>query len=337
MTKRFLITGATGHVGTVLVSELLDRKEPVRVLVRPGCGGHIPPGVEIVQGDVTDPKSLPAFFERKEGETLTLVHCAARVTIASKEDPLVWETNVRGTDAVMQEALRAGVERVIYVSSVHAIPERPVPEVITEVSRFSPDEVSGQYAKSKAAATQLVLDYAAKGLNVSVVHPSGIIGPGDREHRNHMVRSVLAMAKGLIPAGLPGGYDFVDSRDVVQGILACEKEGRPGECYILNGHYITVSDLLNMVRRIRGLPPVRAEVPAAAAKAAVAAAEKLGILLLKKPPIFTPYALETLGTNGRFSHQKASREFGYAPRRLEDSVRDTLFEPGNLKGGFHAE
>ncbi|MCR5137293.1 MAG: NAD-dependent epimerase/dehydratase family protein [Oscillospiraceae bacterium] len=324
MSKLYLITGATGHVGTVLVSELLKRGENVRVLVRPGHGRHLPDGVEVVEGNITEEGSLVPFFDRKAYDRVTLLHCAALITVASRRNPHVWDVNVNGTENVMRQALAAGVERVVYVSSVHAIPERPEPEVITEVSSFSPDLVHGQYAKSKAAAAQKVLEYAAQGLNVSIVHPSGIIGPGDVHGRNHMIRTIRAIAAGTIPVALHGGYDFVDSRDVVQGILLCEERGRSGECYILNGHYITVSELLNTVRRMHGKKPRRTVVPHRVASLFAPVSERLSLLVGKKPPLFTPYSVYTLHTNGHFSHKKATDELGYSPRSMEESIRDSL-------------
>ena len=168
---------------------------------------------------MTDRESIRPFFDKTGYDHTTLVHCAAVVTIASKANPAVWSVNVGGTSNVMQLALENQTDRVIYVSSVHAIPERPGAEVITEVDHFSPDAVCGQYAKAKAAATQMVLEYAKRGLNVSVVHPSGIIGPGDFYVKNHMIKTIRAMAKGTIPVSISGGFDFVDSRDVAEGIL----------------------------------------------------------------------------------------------------------------------
>ena len=224
----------------------------------------------------------------------------------------------------MRMARDTDVDRVVYVSSVHAIPEKPSAETISEVSSFSPDLVHGQYAKSKAAAAQIVLDYAHAGLNVSIVHPSGIIGPGDTRRRNHMIRTIHAIAEGRISIGLRGGYDFVDSRDVVEGILGCEEKGRPGECYILNGHYISVLDLVNTVRTLRRKRPTRIEAPHAVARTIAPISEWLARHFSKEIPLLTPYSVYTLNTNGRFSHEKAAKEFGYAPRNLKDSIRESL-------------
>ena len=324
MKKLYLITGASGHVGTVLVSELVKRGESIRALVLPGHGKHLPKEIDVIEGDITEMNSLIPFFDRNGYEVVTLIHCAALITVASKPDPHVWITNVQGTENVMRQAYSAGVERVIYVSSVHAIPEKPEPEVITEVSCFSPDLVHGQYARSKAAAAQKVLEYAEKGLNVSIVHPSGIIGPGDINNRNHMIRTIHAIAKGTIPIALHGGYDFVDSRDVADGILACEVNGRSGECYILNGHYITVSDLLNSIRKMKGKAVRKTVLPYSAAKMLAPVVEWVSVLFKRPAPLFTPYSVYTLNTNGRFSHEKASKEFGYSPRNIAESIRASL-------------
>ena len=324
MKKLWLVTGATGHVGTILVSVLQQRGEYVRALVRRNSNIVAHANVEIYEGDIRNRESLIPFFDRGDYDYVSLVHCAALITIASKHNPEVWNINVHGTNNVMSLARDTGVDRIVYVSSVHAIPERPANEIITEVSTFSPNLVHGQYAKSKAAAAQIVMDYAKAGLNVSIVHPSGIIGPGDTRSRNHMIRTIQAISDGKISVGLQGGYDFVDSRDVADGIIGCEEKGRPGECYILNGHYIGVLELVNSIRKIRGKKTTRIEAPHALAKLIAPVAEYFSRTFSKDAPLLTPYSVYTLHTNGRFSHEKATREFDYHPRPMEESIRDSL-------------
>ena len=294
MKKLWLVTGATGHVGTILVSVLQQRGEYVRALVRPNSNIVAHSNVEIYEGDIRNRESLIPFFDRGDYDYVSLVHCAALITIASKHNPEVWNINVHGTNNVMSLARDTGVDRIVYVSSVHAIPERPANEIITEVSSFSPNLVHGQYAKSKAAAAQIVMDYAKAGLNVSIVHPSGIIGPGDTRSRNHMIRTIQAISDGKISVGLQGGYDFVDSRDVADGIIGCEEKGRPGECYILNGHYIGVLELVNSIRKIRGKKTTRIEAPHALAKLIAPVAEYFSRTFSKDAPLLTPYSVYTL-------------------------------------------
>ena len=200
MRKLYLITGGTGHLGQNVIRLLMKNKDNhIRVLALPGDPTPLPDGVERVCGDVCDARTLTPFLDTAGYDTAVLYHLAAFITIASRENPKVWRVNVEGTRNVMDGALRHGIGRVVYVSSVHAIPEQPYPDVIAETERFSPDDVHGQYAKSKAAAADIVLRFFSRGLNVSIVHPSGIIGPGDTHKSNHLTRTIEAMASGRIP------------------------------------------------------------------------------------------------------------------------------------------
>ena len=320
----YLITGATGHLGTILVEELLARGERVRALVLAGEEGLVPEEAEIVTGDVTDAATLPAFFLRPADARLILIHCAAVITIATRRHGRLWDVNVQGTRNVMRQALLAGVERVVHLSSVHAIPERPQPERIAEPLHYRSHSVRGQYAKSKAAAAEIVRRFAERGLKASIVLPSGILGPGDRLHRNHMVRTVQAIVEGRLPAAVDGGYDFVDVRDLTAGILSCVSQGRAGESYIMNGTYITVRALMDMVAELTGCRAPRVDLPAGVAKVVAPAAELIAKLGGSAQPLLTPYSVYTLGTNANFSHEKAARELGYTVRDLRETVADTL-------------
>lgn len=195
MKKLYLLTGATGHLGTVLISKLRERNEKIRALVSPGKEKLLPEDVEVFTGNVKDIDSMRDFFNRDGYDSVTFIHCAGVITIATKEDPNVWETNVNGTKNVMELAFLNHIDRVIYVSTVHAIPLESPDGIIREISEFSKDNVKGQYARSKAEATRIVLEYAKRGLNASVVHPSGISGPGDIYHRNRVTRTIQSMAK----------------------------------------------------------------------------------------------------------------------------------------------
>ena len=321
--KLYLLTGASGHLGTALLDELLRRGERVRCLVLPGEENDIDNGAEIYAGDVRDEASLVSFFADASDYYTVLLHCAGRITIATRPDPLVWEVNVRGTENLLRRAFLAGVDRVICVSSVHAIPEGGRP-VISEVDKFSPELVHGQYAKSKAEAARLAMEYARAGLDLSIVHPSALIGPGDTKGTNHMVRTIRALAAGKIRAVPEGGYDLVDSRDVALGILSCADLGRRGECYILNGHYISLKDLLNTVSWLTGKdsPPGGSVIPGSVVRAAAPVCELLSSA--REAPLLTPTAVRALLSNSRFSHKKASEVLGYRPRDIRESIRDSL-------------
>ena len=193
--------------------------------------------------------------------------------------------------------------------------------MLREVDSFSPQQVTGGYAKTKAEATQAVLDAAAQGLDAVVVHPSGILGPFDGAG-NHLVQLVKEYAIGKLPACVKGGYDFVDVRDVAAGCLAAAEKGRSGQCYILSNRHYEVQEVLAMAktlchgRRLPVLPMWMAQ----------AAEPLLGWVarVKKQRPLYTKYSLYTLRSNDRFDHGKATAELGYRPRDLRQTVRDTL-------------
>ena len=178
MERLFIITGADGHLGSALVRLLRTRKVNVRGFVLPGHSPVKLPGVSYFEGDVRDKDSIRPLFENIPEETeVYVIHTAGIVDISHEVSHKVWEVNVCGTKNMLDICKEYNVKRLVYVSSVHAIPEGDKSSVLTEVDHFDPAWVVGGYAKTKAEATQAVLDAAAEGLNAVVVHPSGIIGP----------------------------------------------------------------------------------------------------------------------------------------------------------------
>lgn len=321
MERLFIITGADGHLGGTLVRLLRRRKAQVRGLILPG---HMPPvgdGVAYIQGDVCDPASLePLFADIPAGTWVCLIHTAGIVNISGAVLPLVRAVNVDGTKNILSLCRKHAVDRLVYVSSVHAIPEGDKTQVLHEITHFDPDAVVGGYAKTKAEATQAVLDAAAAGLDAVVVHPSGILGPYDRAG-NHMVQLVSDYLQGKLPACVTGGYDFVDVRDVALGCLLAAEKGRKGECYILSNRHYEVRELLGILRSVAGgrrLPVL----PMWMARAAAPAFQWLA-RLRRQRPLFTSYSLYTLRSNDKFSHDKATAELGYRPRDLVQTLRDT--------------
>ena len=210
--------------------------------------------------------------------------------------------------------------KMVYVSSVHAIPEKPKGCTITEDCEFSPGLVDGDYAKSKATATELVFEAAERGLNASIVFPSGIIGPGDIQGGSFtsMAKSFLC---GKLPFAVRGGYDFVDVRDVAKGILDCSENGEPGKGYILSGHYVTIRKMLQLVGKTAKQKYRPICLPLGLAKLAAPYYEHRS-LKKRKPLFFTPYSVAVLASNGQFSHAAASECFAYHPRPVEDTLRD---------------
>lgn len=323
MKRLYLVTGAYGHLGHTIVDELLARGENVRGLALPGDSIPAPVrrGLEIYQGDVCHPDSLAEFFHVDEPCEMVVIHTAGIVSIASKFNQKVFDVNVVGTKNIVDMCRKTGVKRLIHVSSVHAIPEKAKGETVTEVSRFDYRKVEGLYAQTKAKATQIVLNAAASGLDAVVVHPSGILGPGDYGH-GHLTQLVSDYLNGRLTACVKGGYDFVDVRDVAAGILAAVDKGRKGECYILSNRFYSVRELLDTLHEVTGRKKIKTVLPLWFAKGTAPLAETY-YKILKQPPLYTRYSLYTLTGNGRFSHEKADRELGYTTRDMRDTLRDT--------------
>ena len=321
MEKTYLVTGSCGHLGGTLVRLLERTGAQVRGLRLPSEQARDRAHVTYYPGDVQDRDSLRPLFGGLEDSEVVVFHTAAIVDISGEVTPQMHDVNVNGTKNILALCREYGVKRLVYVSSVHAIPEKDGYAVLREVDSFSPQQVTGGYAKTKAEATQAVLDAAAQGLDAVVVHPSGILGPFDGAG-NHLVQLVKEYAGGKLPACVKGGYDFVDVRDVAAGCLAAAEKGRSGQCYILSNRHYEVQEVLAMAktlchgRRLPVLPMWMAQ----------AAEPLLGWVakVKKQRPLYTKYSLYTLRSNDRFDHGKATAELGYRPRDLRQTVRDTL-------------
>ncbi|MDL2253810.1 NAD-dependent epimerase/dehydratase family protein [Ruminococcaceae bacterium OttesenSCG-928-I18] len=321
MQGTYIVTGASGHLGGTIVRELAGRGAKVRGLIQPGEQPETYDNTVYFTGDVRDIDSLRPLFEGAGTEQTYVIHTAGLVDIADKTTPLLYEVNVNGTKNIIELCRQYHVTRLLYTSSVHAIPEKDKVSVLQEVNVFSPDAVHGGYAKTKAEATQAVLDAAKQGLDAVVVQPSGILGPYDQKG-NHLVQLVADYLCGRLPAGVRGGYDFVDVRDVAMGCLSTLECGRSGECYILSNRHYEVKELLYMLRQITGgrwLPVL----PMWMAKAATPFIQWWA-RLKKRRPLYTRYSLYTLRSNDKFSHDKATAEFGYRPRDLFKTLCDTV-------------
>lgn len=317
---RFIVTGAAGHLGSTVVRLLMEQGSAVRGLLMPNEQPAIP-GAEYIHGDVLEPKGLSPLFLRNGAEKLIVIHTAGLIDVSGGMSQRLYDVNVTGTKNILALCAKHHVDKLVYVSSVHAIPETGVPVVQTEITEFSPDLVVGGYAKTKAEATKAVLNAVSHGLPAVVVHPSGIIGPYD-EGRNHLVQLIRDFMEGKLPACVKGGYDLVDVRDVAEGCILAAERGRIGECYILSGEYQEIRDILSIAAILCGkkTPPV---LPMALARLAEPAlcfwAKWQGMR-----PLYTRYSLDTVCSPTRFSAQKAKSELGYSTRSIQTTIQDTV-------------
>ena len=315
-----LVTGATGHIGSALVRRLLEDGQEVIAFVLPGDSLEALAGldVQVIYGDVTHYEELQNAVMQVD----QVFHLAAVVDIGSCKKRKLYRVNVEGVKNVVKACLCSGYVPLVYVSSVHAIQEPPHGEIISETGTFNPKKVHGAYGKSKAMATSIVLDACQRGLNAKIVHPSGVIGPYEYKVSN-LGQLVLDFVHGNLKAYINGMYNFVDVRDVAEGIVQAAKKGQSGECYILSGEQVSVAQLLDYLEEITQVAKPKVRLPYFLAKITAPFAE-LYYKARKQPPLFTSYAVSTLKSNCNFSNQKAQKQLGYSPRPVRDSLRDTF-------------
>lgn len=315
-----VITGAAGLVGNVLTKQLVENGEKVRAIVTKRDNLESLQGldIEIHVGDVRDEK----FLEETFFGASTVYHLAGIISINSGQSELIEAVNIGGTQNVIDACLKVDVKKLIYMSSVHALKELPHGKLIDETAPVSPDDVIGDYAKSKARATLAVKASINQGLDAIVVYPSGIIGPGNYTVSN-MGQLLIDFSKGRIPILIEGTYDFVDVRDVVTGTIAAAQIGKAGDDYILSGYQITLKQLFSIISNLTGQKIPKLFLPNWLLKWFIPLSNFMA-KRAKKSPTLTSYALYSLASNSLFSHEKANDKLDYYPRHITRTIEDTL-------------
>lgn len=324
------VIGATGHLGNVLVRELLKRGEKHIVCIVPKGEDLMPLtglDVEMRTADITDYDSI---YKALIGVDY-VYHTAGVISINKGEWEKLYKVNVLGTRNVVEACLNNRVKRLVYTSSIHAFKEPNKNEYITEKEPLQP--LYGEYAKSKALATIEVLKGVERGLNAVVVAPTGIIGPYDYKV-SEMGTLILKYMKSKVFFYVDGAYDFVDVRDVAIGEILAMEKGKTGEIYILSGDKIEVKEILNILRSVSGkrIPHVR--MPMALAKFSAIFTPLVSKITGEKP-LFTSYSLSVLNSNSNVLKDKAVKELGFSSRPLNVSLKDACeWFKDNYRGGW---
>lgn len=315
-----LVTGATGHVGNVLVRELLSQEQPVRAMMLPNdnCTSLQGLKIERVTGNVLEPDTLDRAMEGVD----VVYHLAGIISILPGAEPLMRKVNVDGARNTAQAALRAGVRRMVHISSIHAFERIPHGICIDEHVPFAPNNPAGAYDRTKAEGTLAVLETVGQGLDAVIACPTGVIGPYD--YLNSEMGSVIFnFARKQLHFLVQGAYDFVDVRDVAKGLTQAADKGRTGETYILSGARIEIPQIKQIVQDFIGIHTPHIVVPMWLAELFARVAEPF-YRLTHAIPKFTHYSLRTVQENCDFSHAKARTELGYNPRPLRESITDAL-------------
>ena len=316
-----VVTGAAGYIGNVLIRELLSRGEKVKALIRSTSDLSSLEGLEVekVLGNILDKDSLVRAFEGAD----TVFHLAAIISIMPGDRAFIRRVNLEGTKNVIDACIKCRVRRLVYASSIHALKEPPHGTVINEDMPFDINSSRGEYDRSKALASLAVIESAKAGLDPVVVCPTGVMGPYD--FRGSLITGTFidfAMGKMTITTN-GGAYDFVDVRDVAKGLILAAENGKTGQYYILSGERVTMNKMMLILSEVSGVQPPKYKIPIWLVKTA-GMCTPLYYKLANKTPRFTYYSVNTLLSNSYISHEKASRELGYEPITIKESIEDTF-------------
>jgi len=337
--QKYVITGASGHIGNVLVKKLFDSNEEKEIvlLLLPGeCISEFREyGLNIKFGDILDRN----YLDREITKDSIVIHLAGIIDISSKNKDLIYQVNVQGTKNVVDACIKNKAKRLIYTSSVHAIPINKHTKIIKEPLRCELIEknVKGNYAKSKLLATEYVLDKSKVELDAIVLYPSGVIGPSDIRI-SEMGHTLLDIMNKKLGARVNGSYNFVDVRDVVDAIISACKNGVSGEGYILSGNNITVDELFKDVNYLFRRTTLPFKIAMWFIKMFAKLAEAYYVARGMKP-LFTILSLDTLTSNHNFCNDKAVKDLGFRTRPAFRSIKDSVewfiyHRPDLLKDGI---
>ncbi|MBV9551091.1 MAG: NAD-dependent epimerase/dehydratase family protein [Alphaproteobacteria bacterium] len=320
MTDIVLVTGASGFVGAAVARAALKRGFRTRVLLRPTADRRNIAGLEVepVTGDMRDEASMTGALDGVR----YLFHVAADYRLWARDPEEIARNNLQGAQAVMAAAKRAGVERIVYTSSVAALkPGRG--EAVDETSRHTPHSVIGAYKRSKLLAEREVeRRVTEEGLPCVIVAPSTPIGPRDIKP-TPTGRIITETAKGKLPAFVDTGLNLVHVEDVAEGHFLALERGRIGENYILGGQDVTLQTMLGEIAALAGRRPPKIKLPRGPLFPLAYGAEAFA-RVTGREPMLTADALRMSRYHMFFSSEKARRELGYTARpygrALEDAV-----------------
>ncbi|MFA6619926.1 MAG: NAD-dependent epimerase/dehydratase family protein [Bacilli bacterium] len=315
--------GAFGHLGTSLITLLLDQGCPVRAFdLRKKDNIPANPFLACYEGDVTKPETLEPLFSGLAEGSFIVVYLAAIIDIgAMHQTAAMNNVNINGVKNSFRFFEEKKGFRFIYVSSVDAFLQTQ--SLCDENSPLVEGDEAAGYPMSKAEATRFVLAKRRAGVDAIVVYPSGIIGPYD-DGRNHLIQLLRDYLNGKIPGVIPGGYDMVDVRDVAYGIYSLSSGPSRGDSFILSGHRISLKELLLLAKAWNH--GVGKKVPVYPCWVAYLGLPFIALYckVFHKRPLCTVFAIDIVRHANTFSHVKATRVFGYDPRPLERSVDDSL-------------
>lgn len=318
---KVFLTGGSGFVGLRLARALRDRGDEVLALVRSETRGAplAEMGCSLVAGDITDPAVLSRDLAGCEG----VFHVAGvyKVGIPAEERPAMYAGNVTGTERVLDAAVAAGASRILYVSTIGTF-GNTCGEVVDEAYHRPAGGYVSYYDETKHLAHVAAEERIARGGPIVIVQPGGIYGPGDHSEVGALMRQAC-QGKYKVHMFPETGLNMVHVDDAVQGILLAFDRGRIGESYVIGGDIVRLKELFDRVAAICGTAPARLRMPRALIKAAIPFGRLVG-KVMGLPPNLGEIVRASDGVTYWARDDKARRELGYAPRSLDQGLRETL-------------
>jgi len=321
---KIFVTGGTGFIGGHVVRQLRLRGDDVVALVRsPEKAGTLRElGCELVEGDLSDDAAIARGVEGAEA----VIHAGAvyKVGIPKSEYPAMFESNVAGTERVLDAAVSAGVPKIVYVSTCAVFGDTHGKAVTEGFKRDSP--FPSEYERTKTLAHELAEDRIAGGAPIVIVQPGGVYGPNDHSEVGNMIEQART---GKLPAKMfpDAGFMYCHVEDIAAGIVLALDKGRVGEAYVLSGDQGTLGDLIDRVCAIAGRKPPRFTMPSFLLKVSAPLGPVIGPLM-GFPPNLRELIASSDGVTYWATDAKARSELGFAPRDLDTGLRDTLAAAG---------
>ena len=315
---KIAVTGASGHIGSNLVRKLIDEGHQVRVLFYKDNRGFEGLPVKSFRGSMDNPEVLSELIKGTD----VVFHLAAQISINGRNDRSLLEKNIEGTRNLVNTILASSNIRLIHFSSIHAVEHEPLNQTLDENRPLAfRDPI--YYTQSKAYSEQIVHDAVGNGLDAVILNPTAVIGPYDIKP-SLLGQAIIRFYTGKLPALIPGGYDWVDVRDIVNASISAIEKGRKGQRYILSGHWETIERLGQEVEVNGGHKLPTLKVSFWLAKMGVPIFRLLAIIL-KRTPLYTSESLHIIKTgNPSISNALAQKDLNFHPRPFEETVRDSI-------------
>jgi len=316
-----LVTGGTGFIGANVIRVLLRRGAEIRALVRRGSDQRNLAGldIELAYGDLRDPPSLAAALKGCD----TVYHVAAVYALWTPDRQELYASNVAGTTNMLDAALAAGVQKLVYTSSVGTIGLPKDGRPGTEETPLQPAELVADYKRSKYLAEREVLAYAQRGLPLVIVNPSFPVGPWDIKP-TPSGQLIVNFLRGKIPAYVETGLNVVDVEDVALGHVLAAERGRPGERYILGHRNLTLAEVFRVLEAVSGVKAPRRRIPYGLAYLSACVSELVSRTITHRAPFVTLAGVRLSRKRMFFDAAKAVRELRLPQTPIEEAFRKAV-------------